>query len=114
MNGLYNGKLVLIQIQQNKLKISYSVAKTQREITQALCLIIAVNLTTVHKHLGMIFDSNLSFDEHLKSVLREISKAVSLLRKFQGILRRTSLITISLITIYKLFARPHLDYGDII
>ena len=32
-----------------------------------------------------------------------------MLRKFQGILPRTSLITI-----YKSFARPHLDYGDII
>ena len=57
----------------------------------------------------MIFDSKLSFDEHLKSVLKKISKTVLLLRKFQGILPRTSLITI-----YKLFARPHLDYGDII
>ena len=57
----------------------------------------------------MIFDSKLSFDEHLKSALKKISKTVGLLRKFQGILPRTSLITI-----YKSFARPHLDYGYII
>ena len=68
-----------------------------------------VNVTSIHEHLGMIFDSKLSFDECLKSVLKKISKTVGLLRKFQGILPRTSLITI-----YKLFARPHLDYGDII
>ena len=68
-----------------------------------------VNVTTIHKHLGMIIDSKLNFDKHLKSVLKKISKTVGLLRKFQGILPRTSLITI-----YKLFARPHLDYGDII
>ena len=68
-----------------------------------------VNLTTIHKHLGVIFDSKLSFDEQLKSVLKQISKTVDLLRKFHGILARTSLITI-----YKSFARPHLDYGDII
>ena len=30
-----------------------------------------VNVTTIHKHLGMIFDSKLSFDEHLKSVLKK-------------------------------------------
>ena len=30
-----------------------------------------VNLTTKHKHLGMIFDSKLSFDEHLKSTLKK-------------------------------------------
>ena len=68
-----------------------------------------VNVTTIRKHLGMIFNSKLSFEEHLKSVLKKVSKTVGLLRKFQGILPRTSLITI-----YKLFARPHLVYGDII
>ena len=45
----------------------------------------------------------------LKVSVKKISKTVGLLRKFQGILLRTSLITI-----YKLFARPHLGYGDII
>ena len=74
-----------------------------------------VNITTIHKHLGMIFDSKLSFDEHLKSVLKKISKTVGLLRKFQGILPRTFFLKHpSLITIYKLFVRPHLDYGGII
>ena len=68
-----------------------------------------VNVTSIHKHLGMIFDSKLSFDEHLKSVLKKISKTVGLHRKLQGILPQTSLTTI-----YKSFARPHLDYGDMI
>ena len=68
-----------------------------------------VIVTSIHKHLGMIFDSKLSFDEHLKSVLKKIIKTVGLLRKLHGNLPRTSLITI-----YKSFARPHLDYGDII
>ena len=68
-----------------------------------------VNLTTNHKHLGMIFDLKLNFDEHSKFVLKKINKTVGLIRKFQGILPRTSLTTI-----YKSFARPHLDYGDII
>ena len=62
-----------------------------------------VNFTTIHKYLGMMFD------KHLKSVLKKINKTVGLLWKFQGILPKTSLITI-----YKLFARPHLGYGDII
>ena len=66
-----------------------------------------VNVTSVHKHLGMIFDSKLSFNEHLKSVLKKISKTVGLLWKLQGILPRTSSITIYI------FVRPHLDYGDI-
>ena len=45
-NVLYNGKLVLIRIQQNKLKRSYSLTKPHREITRALCLIITVKYET--------------------------------------------------------------------
>ena len=41
-----------------------------------------VNVTSIHKHLGMIFDSKLSFEEKLKSVLTKISRTVGLLRKF--------------------------------
>ena len=40
-----------------------------------------VNVTSIHKHLGMIFDSKLSFDEHLKSVLK---KKVKLLVYFEN------------------------------
>ena len=68
-----------------------------------------VNVTSIHKHLGMISDSKLSFHDHLKSVLKKTSKTVGLLQKSQGIFPQTSLTTI-----YKSFARPHLDYRDII
>ena len=36
-------------------------------------------------------------------------KGIGLLRKLQSILPRTSLLTI-----YKSFIRPHLDYGDVV
>ena len=39
----------------------------------------------------------------------EIKKTIGLLRKLQRLLSRSALITI-----YRAFARPHLDYGDII
>ena len=35
-------------------------------------------------------------------------KGIGLIKKLQSILPRTSLLTI-----YKLFIRPHLDYGDV-
>ena len=38
-----------------------------------------------------------------------MNRAIGLLRKFQQVLPRPSLITI-----YKAFIRPHLDYGDVI
>ena len=70
---------------------------------------IPVSSTSVHKHLGMLLDDKLSYEHHLKSVLNKVKKTIGLLRKFQQILPRQSLITI-----YKSFIRPHLDYGDIV
>ena len=64
---------------------------------------------SVHKHLGMLLDDKLSYEHHLKFVLNKIKKTIGLLRKFQQILPRQSLIAI-----YKSFIRPHLDYGDIV
>ena len=69
---------------------------------------IPVNSTSVHKHLGMLVDDKLSYEHHLKFLLSKIRKTIGLLRKSQQILPRQSLITI-----YKSFIRPHLDYGDI-
>ena len=56
----------------------------------------------------MILDT-MDFQEHFKDYLSKISKTIGLLRKLRKILPRTPLLTI-----YKSFIRPHLDYGDII
>ena len=68
---------------------------------------ILVSSTPVHKHLGMLLDDKLSFEHHLKFVLK-VKNTIDLLRKFQQ-----SLLRQSLITIFKSFIRPQLDYGDI-
>ena len=57
----------------------------------------------------MILDTKLNFQEHLKNILNKVSKTIGLLRKLQNILSRGPLLTI-----YKSFIRPHLDYGDVI
>ena len=61
------------------------------------------------KHLGMFLDTKLDFQEHLKSIFSKVNKTIGLLRKLHHILPRSPLLTI-----YKSFIRPHLDYGDII
>ena len=61
------------------------------------------------KHLGIVLDSKLTFENHLNMVTTEINEAIGLLRKLQNLLPRTALVTI-----YKAFVRPHLDYGDIL
>ena len=61
------------------------------------------------KHLGVILDFKLTFEEHLNNVLAKVNKAVGISSKLRNILPRTALITI-----YKAFNRPNLDYGDVL
>ena len=64
---------------------------------------------TPQKHLGMFLHSELNFSEQLKTIFQKTNKTIGLLRKLQTLLPRAPLITI-----YKSFIRPHLDYGDMI
>ena len=66
-----------------------------------------VHETATQKHLGMFLDFKLNFQEHFENILNKGNKTIGLLRKLQN-------TRPSLLTIYKSFIRPHLDYGDII
>ena len=68
-----------------------------------------VTQSIYQKHLGIILDSKLTFENHINMVTTEINKAIGLLLKLQNLSRRTFLIKI-----YKAFLRPHVDYGDIL
>ena len=68
-----------------------------------------VTQSIYQKHLGIILDSKLTFENHINMVTTKINKTIGLLRKLQNLLPRTDLIKI-----YKAFVRPHLDYGDIL
>ena len=68
-----------------------------------------VNKASSQKDLGIILDELLSFEEHLKTISVKTNKTLYLLRKLQNLLPRAALITL-----YKSFIRPYLDYGDII
>ena len=57
----------------------------------------------------MILDNKLNFQKHLKNILNKVNKTIGLLRKLQNISPRGPLLTI-----YKWFIRPHLDYCDVI
>ena len=67
-----------------------------------------VSQSSSQKHLGVILDSKLIFDEHLKISLK-ISKTLGLLRKLRNLLPRSASIAI-----FKAFVRPYLDYGNIL
>ena len=53
--------------------------------------------------------TKLNFQEHHDKITSKVDKTICLLRKLQAVLPSPSLVTI-----YKAFIRPHLDYEDII
>lgn len=68
-------------------------------------------LTSVHfqNHLGIILDYRLAFNDHLENVSTKIDGVIAIIRKLQYLLPRAAVITMQ-----KLYFRPHADYGDVI
>ena len=60
------------------------------------------------RHLWLTLDVKVNFVDHIKNVTQKISKILSLLRRFQPILPRSSLLTT-----YKTFIRSQLDFADV-
>ena len=61
------------------------------------------------KHLGIYLDSELSFSKHIREAVMKATKGVSLLKYLSKYVSR-KVLDLS----YKLYVRPHLDYGDVI
>ena len=55
----------------------------------------------------MYQDSKLDFPENLQNMFKKVNKTIALLRKLQK-----NLPGAPLVTIYGLFRRPHLAYGE--
>ena len=70
---------------------------------------IQVERTNFQKHLDLILDEKLNFKQHVDSAISKVNKGISVIKKLRHTLPRKSLITI-----YKVFLRPLIDYGDII
>ena len=65
--------------------------------------------TNSQKHLDVVLDNRLSFEDHLKMILNKVNKAIRILRKLQNVRPRSALLTI-----HKSFITPHLGYGGIL
>ena len=64
---------------------------------------------SIHKHLELLLDKRLSFDEHIQSKMNTYYKMIGIIKKLSVNIPRDTLLRI-----YKSFIRPHLDCGDII
>ena len=62
-----------------------------------------------HKHLGLFLDSKLSFSAQINAAISKTRKGIGLLKYLSKYLPRHTLNEL-----YKLYVRPHLDYGDVI
>ena len=61
------------------------------------------------KHLGVHLDSKLNFSKHITEAVRKATKGLGLLKYLSKYVSR-KVLDLS----YKLYVRPHLDYGDVI
>ena len=61
------------------------------------------------KHLGIVLDSKLNFNTHADQKIKKCNKLIGLMKRLSVNLSRSALLTI-----YKSFIRPHLEYGDIL
>ena len=68
-----------------------------------------VERSTSQKHLDIHLDEKLDFNAHIKKKISKVYIGIGIIKKLQSKLPRNALLTI-----YKSFIRPHLDYGDIV
>ena len=69
----------------------------------------AIAIQDHQNHLGLILDQGLAYDRHLDEKIKKANQGIGLIRRLREFLPRDSLVTI-----YKIRVRPHLDYGDIV
>ena len=68
-----------------------------------------VTQSSSQKHLGIRLDEKLNSIHHIKEKFSKANKSIGVIKKLNNTLPRKALLTL-----YKSFVRPHLDYGDTI
>ena len=95
--------------QKQAVELTFSRKKFEIDHPVILFNDIPEKKVTEHKHLGIILDSKLSFSAHINSAISKARKGIGLLKYLLKYLPRHTLSKL-----YKLYVRPHLDYGDVI
>ena len=70
---------------------------------------IPVSREDYTKHLGVYLDNRLNFSKHIKEAVVKATKGLAILKHLSKYVSQTILDLC-----YKLYIRPHLDYGDVI
>lgn len=116
---LLNNSLQLIYDWSRKWLVSFNPQKTEsmvisrkhNKITHPTLSLNNVDIieTNEHKHLGITFSSDGSWNQHVSNILSKASISLNILRKFKFHLSRNSLQNL-----YFAFIRPILEYADIV
>ena len=109
LNGLIIGKCRSILIFLSRLKKLYFQEKLLKHLILQSYNDIPVARCSIHKHLGMDLDEKLNFGHHITEKIAKTNKGIRFIKKLHNVLLRRALLTI-----YKCFIRPNLDYGDFI
>ena len=68
-----------------------------------------ISTKSEHKHLGLTLDKKSNFKNHIREAIVKARRGIGLLKHLSKYVSREVLDQI-----YKLYVRPHLEYGDII
>ena len=86
---------------------------SKKKIAQTHAIIslnnIQVERVPHQKHLGILLDEKQNFKQHVDNAILKMNNGIFVIKKLRHSLPRKSLLTI-----YKAFLRPLIDYGDII
>ena len=68
-----------------------------------------IDEVTSAKSLGVLIDSNLSWDEHINKITKKIAQGIGAIKRVRDFLPRTTLHTI-----YNALVQPHFDYCNVV
>ena len=109
-NWAFQWKMVFNpDITKQATEVIFSVKKKKPEHPELLFSGIPVSREDHTKHLGVYLDSGLNFSKHIREAVMKATKGVSLLKYLSKYVSRKVHDLL-----YKLYVRPHLDYGDVI
>ena len=110
-NCVYQWKMVCNpDITKQAIKIFFSVKKKKPVHPELLFNGIPVSRENHTKYLGVYLDSGLSFSNHIREAVTKATKGVLCILKYIYKYVSRKVLDLS----YKLYIRPHLDYGDVI
>ena len=95
--------------QKQAVELTFSRKKIEIDHPNILFNNIPVKEVDEHRHLGIVLDKKLSFSAHIKEAISKTRKGIGMLKYLSSYLPRHTLNEL-----YKLYVRPHLDYGDVI